>query len=74
MTSLTIACCSWASSHSRSPQGTAANHGAAPEVHLEKLTGPLFALGDYRDAITYAISAGRLGAVKVAFDLRGLRV
>jgi threonine dehydrogenase-like Zn-dependent dehydrogenase len=46
---------------------------AAPEVHLEKLTGPLFALGDYRDAIAYAMSAGRLGAVKVAFDLRGLR-
>ncbi len=46
---------------------------AAPEVHLEKLTGPLFALSDYRDAIAYAMSAGRLGAVKVAFDLRGLR-
>ncbi len=46
---------------------------AAPEVHLEKLTGPLFALSDYREAIAYAMSAGRLGAVKVAFDLRGLR-
>ena len=46
---------------------------AAPELHLEKLTGPLFALGDYREAIAYAMSAGRLGAVKVAFDLRGLR-
>ena len=46
---------------------------AAPEVHLEKLTGPLFGLGEYRDAIAYAMSAGRLGAVKVAFDLRGLR-
>jgi threonine dehydrogenase-like Zn-dependent dehydrogenase len=46
---------------------------AAPELHLEKLTGPLFGLGDYRDAIAYAMSAGRLGAVKVAFDLRGLR-
>jgi len=46
---------------------------AAPELHLEKLTGPLFSLGDYREAITYAMSAGRLGAVKVAFDLRGLR-
>jgi hypothetical protein len=42
-------------------------------VHLEQLTGPLFALGEYRDAIAYAMSAGRLGAVKVAFDLRGLR-
>ena len=46
---------------------------AAPELHLEELTGPLFGLGDYRDAIEYAMSAGRLGAVKVAFDLRGLR-
>ena len=47
---------------------------AAPELHLEELTGPLFSLGDYRDAIEYAMSAGRLGAVKVAFDLRGLRI
>ena len=47
---------------------------AAPELHLEELTGPLFGLGDYRDAIEYAMSAGRLGAVKVAFDLRGLRI
>jgi len=47
---------------------------AAPELHLEKLTGPLFALGEYRDAIAYAMSAGRLGAVKVAFDLRGLNI
>ena len=46
---------------------------AAPELELEKLTGPLFGLGEYRDAIAYAMSAGRLGAVKVAFDLRGLR-
>ena len=46
---------------------------AAPELHLEELTGPLFGLGDYRDAIEYAMSAGRLGAVKVAFDLRRLR-
>ena len=46
---------------------------AASEVHLENLTGPLFSLGDYREAIEYAMSAGRLGAVKVVFDLRGLR-
>jgi threonine dehydrogenase-like Zn-dependent dehydrogenase len=46
---------------------------AAPEMHLEELTGPLFGLGEYRDAIAYAMSAGRLGAVKVAFDLRALR-
>jgi threonine dehydrogenase-like Zn-dependent dehydrogenase len=45
----------------------------APELHLETMTGPLFGLGQYRDAITYAMGAGRLGAVKVAFDLRGLR-
>jgi len=46
---------------------------AAPELSLESLTGPLFSLGEYRDAIAYAMSSGRLGAVKVAFDLRGLR-
>ena len=45
---------------------------AAPELNLAELTGPLFGLGEYRDAIAYAMSAGRLGAVKVAFDLRGL--
>jgi len=47
---------------------------AEPEVHLETLAGPLFGLGEYRDAIAYAMSAGRLGAVKVAFDLRGLKI
>jgi threonine dehydrogenase-like Zn-dependent dehydrogenase len=47
---------------------------AAPELHLETLTGPLFGLGEYREAIAYAMSVGRLGAVKVAFDLRGLRI
>jgi len=46
---------------------------AAPELHLETLTGPTFGLGEYRDAIAYAMSAGKLGAVKVVFDLRGLR-
>src|SRR5207302_3484217 len=46
---------------------------AAPEMRLDELTGPLFGLGEYRDAIAYAMSAGRLGAVKVAFDLRRLR-
>lgn len=43
---------------------------AARGLELERLTGPLFELDDYRDAITYAARAGRLGAVKVAFDLR----
>src|SRR5438270_319901 len=46
---------------------------AAAEIHLERLTGPLYPLSEYRDAIAYAMSAGRMGAVKVAFDLRGLR-
>ena len=41
---------------------------------LEKLTGPLFHLSDYREAIAYALEAGRLSAVKVAFDLRHLRI
>jgi threonine dehydrogenase-like Zn-dependent dehydrogenase len=46
---------------------------AAPGLGLERLTGPLFGLGEYRDAIAYALQAGRLNAVKVAFDLRDLR-
>jgi len=46
---------------------------AAPELGLEALTGPLFQLSEYGDAIAYALQAGRLGAVKVAFDLRDLR-
>jgi hypothetical protein len=46
---------------------------AAPSLQLERLTGPLFGLGEYQDAIAYAMAAGRLGAVKVAFDLRRLR-
>lgn len=46
---------------------------AAPDLHLEQLAGPLFGLGEYRDAIAYAMSSGRLGAVKVCFDLRRLR-
>lgn len=47
---------------------------AAPQLALERLTGPLFGLADYRGAIAYALEAGRLGAVKVAFDLRDLRI
>ncbi len=46
---------------------------AAPELALERLTGPLFGLGEYREAIAYAMRSGALSAVKVAFDLRGLR-
>ena len=45
---------------------------AAPALAFDQLTGPLFRLGDYRDAIMYALQAGRLNAVKVAFDLRDL--
>jgi threonine dehydrogenase-like Zn-dependent dehydrogenase len=47
---------------------------AAGELELERLTGPCFGLGEYRDAIAYALEAGRMSAVKVAFDLRDLRV
>jgi threonine dehydrogenase-like Zn-dependent dehydrogenase len=46
---------------------------AASDLVLDQLTGPLFSLGDYRNAIAYALQAGRLDAVKVAFDLRDLR-
>jgi threonine dehydrogenase-like Zn-dependent dehydrogenase len=46
---------------------------AAPELALETLTGPLFQLSEYADAVAYALQAGRLSAVKVAFDLRDLR-
>lgn len=46
---------------------------AARELPLQELTGPMFPLSRYREAIAYAVEAGRLGAVKVAFDLRGLR-
>ena len=46
---------------------------AASQLPLERLTGPLFALAEYRDGIEYALKAGSLSAVKVAFDLRGLR-
>ena len=47
---------------------------AAAGMELERLTGPCFGLSEYRDAIAYALEAGRLSAVKVAFDLRDLRV
>ncbi|HEX6489542.1 MAG TPA: zinc-binding dehydrogenase [Candidatus Dormibacteraeota bacterium] len=46
---------------------------AAVDLPLGDLCGPLFGLSEYRDAIGYAMSAGSLGAVKVAFDLRRLR-
>ena len=43
----------------------------APNLELERLVGPLFPLVRYEEAIEYAMAAGRLGAVRVAFDLRG---
>ncbi|MBA2442296.1 MAG: alcohol dehydrogenase catalytic domain-containing protein [Rubrobacter sp.] len=43
----------------------------APSLKLETLVGPRFPLGEYRQAISAARSAGRAGNVKVAFDLRG---
>ena len=43
---------------------------AMPELKLDSLAGPLFALDDYREAIPYAMASGRMNAVRVAFDLR----
>ncbi|MGH3088674.1 MAG: zinc-dependent alcohol dehydrogenase [Rubrobacteraceae bacterium] len=42
----------------------------APEIELGSMVGPGFRLGDYRQAIASARSAGRDGHVKVVFDLR----
>ena len=42
----------------------------APSLRLERLAGPFFQLDDYREAIEYAMSSGRLSAVRVAFDQR----
>jgi len=38
---------------------------------LERLVSATYPLRDYTDAISHAAAAGRRGAVKVAFDLRG---
>ena len=38
---------------------------------LARLLSATYALGDYTDAIAHAASAGRRGAVKIAFDMRG---
>jgi threonine dehydrogenase-like Zn-dependent dehydrogenase len=43
----------------------------APALKLETLVGPRFRLGEYREAIAAARSAGRNGDIKVVFDLRG---
>jgi threonine dehydrogenase-like Zn-dependent dehydrogenase len=44
-----------------------------PDLKPDRLVGPLFDIRDYRDAIEYAMASGRLNAIRVAFDLRGLR-
>jgi threonine dehydrogenase-like Zn-dependent dehydrogenase len=40
-------------------------------AHLGRLVSATYPLADYKTAIEHAASAGRRGAVKVAFDLRG---
>ncbi|MEA3185676.1 MAG: hypothetical protein QOJ74_2153, partial [Ilumatobacteraceae bacterium] len=39
-------------------------------LDLGRLVSATYPLVDYKDAIAHAASAGRRGAVKVAFDLR----
>jgi threonine dehydrogenase-like Zn-dependent dehydrogenase len=41
------------------------------QFDLGRLVSATYPLADYKDAITHAASAGRRGAVKVAFDMRG---
>jgi len=41
------------------------------EAGLERLVTALYPLDRYREAIEHAANAGRRGAIKVAFDLRG---
>ena len=43
----------------------------APEIELERMVGPRFPLGEYREAIAAARAAGREGNIKVVFDHRG---
>jgi threonine dehydrogenase-like Zn-dependent dehydrogenase len=42
----------------------------ATEVDLDALVGAAYPLGSWREAIDHAMSAGRLGTAKVAFDPR----
>ena len=42
----------------------------AQACHLEQLLSATYRLDEYEDAIAHAASAGRRGAVKIAFDLR----
>ena len=41
------------------------------EMRLDKLVTDLYPLDRYKQAIRHAAEAGSLGAIKVAFDLRG---
>ncbi len=43
------------------------------EARLDRLVTALYPLDRYREAIDHAANAGRRGAVKIAFDLRGER-
>jgi hypothetical protein len=40
------------------------------ELDLQRLVSATYPLKRYEDAIDHAASAGRRGAVKIAFDLR----
>ena len=43
----------------------------ADELRAERLLSATYPLADHVDAIAHAAAAGRRGAVKIAFDLRG---
>jgi hypothetical protein len=43
------------------------------ELDLGRLVSAIYPLSRYQDAIDHAATAGRRGAVKVAFDLRAER-
>ncbi|HEX6597160.1 MAG TPA: zinc-binding dehydrogenase [Acidimicrobiales bacterium] len=45
--------------------------GLVADARLERLVSATYPLDRYREAIDHAANAGRRGAVKVAFDLRG---
>ena len=53
---------------------TSADFTAAIEIvrrfDLGRLVSATYPLADYKDAIAHAASAGRRGAVKIAFDMR----
>jgi threonine dehydrogenase-like Zn-dependent dehydrogenase len=49
----------------------AAALGVVADADLGRLVSATYPLGRYREAIEHAADAGRRGAVKVAFDLRG---